>query len=101
MRAGVVEQPVHDVRIVFQDLRNARDPLDLRGNDGLDRQVDIAGLVALPFLEDGVKDGFVDVIPGNKNDQGDGEEDQDDGDCDGIPDADLPDSHQEIFTELR
>ena len=62
LRSAVMEKPVHDVRIVFQDLREARDPVRLRGDDGFDRQVDIPGLVALPLLEHRVENGFVDVV---------------------------------------
>jgi hypothetical protein len=62
-----MEMPVYDVRIVFQDLREARDPVHLRRDDGFDRQVDIPGLVAFPLLEYRMEYGFVEVVAGGQD----------------------------------
>ena len=100
-RSAVVEKPVHEVRIVFQDLRQARDPVHLRGDDGFDRQVDVPGLVALPLLENRVENGFVDVVAGGEDPRADEEEEQHDGDGDGVPGAQLADSLPDIANDFR
>ena len=99
--SAVMEKPVNDVRIVFQDLREARDPVYLRGDDGFDRQVDIPDLVALPFLEHRVENGFVDVVASCEDPCADKEEEQDDGDGDGVPGRKFADSRKDITQDFR
>ena len=101
LRSAVMEKSVHDVRIVFQDLRQARDPVHLRGDDGFDRQVDVPGLVALPLFENRMENRFVDVVAGREDACADEEEEQHDGDGDGVPGAHLADSRPDVAKGQR
>ena len=99
--SAVMKEPVHDVRIVFQDLRKTRDPVHFRGDDGFDRQMDIPGLVSLPFLEYRVKDGFVDVVASGEDAGPDEEQEQHDRDGDGVAGAQFTDSGPDIAKDFR
>ncbi len=100
-RPVVMEKPVHDVRIVFQDPRQARNPFHLRGDDGFDRQVDVAGLVALPLLENRMENGFVDVVAGGEDAGSDEKKEEHDGEGDRVPEAQLADFRPDIAKNSR
>jgi len=63
--------------------------------------MDIPGFVALPLLEHRMENGFVDVVAGGENPCADEEEEQHDGDGDGIPRAQFANSRPAIAKDFR